>query len=149
MDNVFFEGDVLWSQIDANQHMRHTAYADFAVQARLNMLEKLGLSLSTLLQAKIGPVLFKEELLYLREIGMNDNIKVTAVVTKFRPDASRWSIRHELFRRDGTKAAIVNVDGSWIDMDKRKLTTLPDEFRKLFLDAPRSHDCIEEIPEPK
>jgi acyl-CoA thioester hydrolase len=47
--NVFYEGQVLWSQIDANQHMRHSAYADFGAQARLTMMESLGLDLKALL----------------------------------------------------------------------------------------------------
>jgi len=42
MENVFYEGKVMWSQIDANMHLRHSAYADFAAQARLEILEKLG-----------------------------------------------------------------------------------------------------------
>jgi len=144
--HVFYEGHVLWSQIDANQHMRHSAYADFAAQARLNMLEKLGLSPVELLKSGIGPVLFREELLYLREVVLNDSIKVTAELTKSRSDGSRWSIRHELFRGDGVKAAIIDVDGAWIDMEKRRLTILPPQLNELFKQSPHSADYIEDIP---
>jgi acyl-CoA thioester hydrolase len=144
--NVFYEGQVLWSQIDANRHMRHSAYADFAAQARLVMLEALGLSPTKLLDSGIGPVLFREELFYLREVVLNDQIKVTCELRKSRADGSRWSIRHELFRGDGTKAAIVDVDGAWIDMEKRKLTSLPTVLNELFNKAPHSIDYIEDIP---
>ena len=142
--NVFYEGQVLWSQIDANQHMRHSAYADFGAQARLTMLESLGLKPSELFKYKIGPVLFREELFYLREIGINDYIKVTSELIKARSDGSRWSIRHEIFRGDGIKAAIIIADGAWIDMEKRKLALLPPELSKCFMKAPRTHDYIEE-----
>jgi acyl-CoA thioester hydrolase len=142
--NVFYEGQVLWSQIDSNQHMRHSVYADFAAQARLNMLESIGLKLSTLYEFKIGPVLFREELIYLREIGMNDQIRVTCELTKSRPDGSRWSIRQELYRSDGIKASIITVDGAWIDMEKRKLAVLPPQLSQLFMKTPKSHDYIEE-----
>ncbi len=142
--NVFYEGQVLWAQIDANQHMRHSAYADFAAQARLTMMESLGLKPATLYGFNIGPVLFREEMFYLREIGVNDYVKVTCEVTKARSDGSRWSIRHELYRGDGVKAAIIVADGAWIDMQKRKLTLLPDILSKMFLAAPRSEDYIEE-----
>ncbi|MDB5008647.1 MAG: hypothetical protein JWP45_3040 [Mucilaginibacter sp.] len=144
--NVFYEGQVLWSQIDANQHMRHSAYADFGAQARLTMLEKLGLNPATLLGSQIGPVLFREELLYLREVGINDYIKVTSELTKSRADGSRWSIRHEIFRGDGIKAAIINVDGAWIDLEKRKLTILPKALSDLFMVTPRSTDYVEDAP---
>lgn len=142
--NVFYEGQVLWSQIDSNQHMRHSAYADFAAQARLIMLERVGLKLATLYEFNIGPVLFREELIYLREIGMNEHIRITCELTKSRPDGSRWSIRHELYRSDGVKAAIITADGSWIDTEKRKLAVLPQELSQLFMKAPRSNDYIEE-----
>jgi len=145
----YFEGQVLWSQIDANQHMRHSAYADFAAQARLNLLEGLGLKPTTLFERGIGPILFREELLYLREVGLNDEIKVTAELIKARPDGSRWSIRHELYRADGVKVAIVIVDGAWIDTVKRKLAALPEDLNHLFMQTPKSSDYVEEAAKPK
>jgi len=142
--DVFYEGQVLWAQIDANQHMRHTAYADFAAQARLTMLESLGLKPAVLYGYKIGPVLFREELIYLREVGINEHIKVTCDIVKARADGSRWTIRHDLYRSDGVKAAIIEADGAWIDMEKRKLITLPPELSQLFMHAPKSKDYVEE-----
>jgi acyl-CoA thioester hydrolase len=147
--NIFYEGQVIWSQIDANQHMRHSAYADVAAQARLNMLQKAGLAPAKLLGIGIGPVLFREELFYLREVILNDDIKVTCEVYKSRADGSRWSIRHEIYRGDGIKAAIINVDGAWIDMQKRKLTILPTELSDLFITAPRTADYTIEVPKEK
>ena len=138
--NVFYEGQVLWSHMDANQHMRHSAYADFAAQARLNMLENVGLKLSTLFEYKIGPVLFREELIYLREVRINEHLKITCEVIKSRADGSRWSIRHEMYRSDGIKASVITVDGAWIDTTKRKLAVLPSELSQLFNQAPKSSD---------
>jgi len=140
----FYEGQVLWAQIDANQHMRHTAYADFAAQARLTMLEYIGLKPAVLYGYNVGPVLFREELIYLREVGINEYIKVTCEIVKSRPDGSRWSIRHDLYRGDGVKAAIIVADGAWIDMQQRRLTLLPPELSEMFMHAPKSHDYIEE-----
>ncbi|MGZ3751168.1 MAG: acyl-CoA thioesterase [Mucilaginibacter sp.] len=145
--NVFYEGQVLWSQIDSNQHMRHSAYADFAAQARLNMMDSIGLNLSVLYKFEIGPVLFREELIYLREIEINEYVSVTCEVTKSRPDGSRWSIRHELYRGDGVKAAVITADGAWIDMVKRKLIILPPELSQSFMTAPKSNDyTVEQVP---
>jgi acyl-CoA thioester hydrolase len=141
----YYEGQVLWAQIDANQHLRHSAYADFGAQARLSLLNNLGLAASVLYGHKIGPVLFREELIYLREVGINDYVKVTCEVIKSRPDGSRWTMRHEIYRGDGVKAAVITVEGAWIDMEKRKLTLLPPELSDLYAQAPKSSDYIEEI----
>ena len=141
---VYYEGQVLWAQIDANQHLRHTAYADFAAQARLEMLDSLGLKPSVLYGHNIGPVMFREELIYLREISLNEHIKVTCEISKARADGSRWTIHHDLYRGDGVKAAVIVADGAWIDMEKRKLTLLPPELSKCFMAAPKSDDYVEE-----
>lgn len=140
--NIFFEGPVLWSQIDANMHLRHSAYADFAAQARLCLLDQVGLHASQFAQLQLGPVLFREELFYHREIGPNDKVRVSCVMTKCRADGSRWSIKHEIFRGDGTKSATVLVDGAWIDTRKRKLTGLSPEWMEKFNAIPRSEDFI-------
>jgi len=146
MEHVFYEGQVLWSQIDANQHMRHSAYADVCAQARLNMLQSIGLKSTTLFEYKIGPVLFREELKYLREIALGDTVKVVCEVLNARPDGSRWTIRHEIYRGDGVKAAIVIADGAWIDMEKRKLAVLPAAISDMFAHAPKADDYTDEKP---
>lgn len=146
MDNIFFEGPVMWSQIDANMHLRHSAYADFAAQARLTLLEKFGMDGRLFVKMHIGPILFREELIYLREIHANDTVQVTCEMTKCRPDGSRWSLRHEIYRKDGTKSAVVNVDGAWIDTQQRKLVSLPDDLMEKFKAIPRSADFTEVVP---
>lgn len=147
MENVFYEGKVMWSQIDANMHLRHSAYADFAAQARLQILESLGFDARLLETLRIGPILFREELIYMREIRAGDSLKVTCVMTRCRQDGSRWSFSQEIFRGDGVKAAQVNVDGAWVDMQKRRLTALPQEWVQAFLNIPKSENFVlEEVP---
>ena len=134
----------MWSQIDANMHLRHSAYADFAAQARLEILGTLGFSDKTLAMLNIGPILFREELIYMREIRPSDTVKVTCVLTKCRKDGSRWSFRQEIFRGDGIQAALINVDGAWIDTAQRKLAALPEEWANKFWEIPKSSDFIED-----
>ncbi len=147
MEHFFYEGKVMWSQIDSNNHLRHSAYADFGAQARLQILEKMGFNSSVLETLKIGPILFREELIYMREIKINETVKITCELTKCRIDGSRWSFKQIVFKEDGTEAAIINVDGAWIDITKRKLTGLPKDLADAFISIPKSTDFIlEEIP---
>ncbi len=148
MENVFYEGKVLWSQIDANMHLRHSAYADFAAQARLQILDHLGFDSKLFEKLRIGPILFREELIYMREVRPSDTIQVTCVMTHCRKDGSRWSFSQELFRGDGIKAAQINVQGAWVDLDKRKLAALPPEWAEKFMHIPKSADFVlEEVPQ--
>lgn len=135
----------MWSHLDANMHMRHSAYADFAAQARIVVLDRLGMDLQAFQKLRIGPILFREELVYLREVGINEHLKITVELTKSRPDGSRWSIRHEIFRADGVKAAVVNVEGAWLDLMKRKLTVLPEELQEQFFRLNKAEDYQEEV----
>ncbi|MDM1047130.1 MULTISPECIES: acyl-CoA thioesterase [Sphingobacterium] len=144
MENkVFYEGQVLWSQIDANVHLRHSAYADFCAQARSNMLNQLGLSLSEFSKMKIGPILFREELNYHREISLDEYIKVTVEISKFNRKNSRFSFRHEIFKQNGVRAAVVVVDGAWMNLVERKLAAVPDAWLPVLDKIPRSEDYVE------
>lgn len=138
-----YTGKVMWSHLDANMHMRHSAYADFAAQARIEALAELGLDLKAFQRAHIGPILFREETTYLREVGINEHISVTTELVASRPDGSRWGIRHEITKADGVKAAVILVEGAWLDTLKRKLTVLPEELEHQFNLLPKSHDYRE------
>lgn len=149
MENVFYEGKVIWAMVDANMHLRHSAYADFAAQARLELIQSLGFSFDNLKELKLGPILFREELIYMREVKPNDVIRVTCELTKGRADGLRWSFEQKLYRGDGVLAAIINVDGAWMDVEKRKLTALPPELAAKFMKIPRSERYQEETIQQK
>jgi acyl-CoA thioester hydrolase len=140
MQEFYYTGQVIWSQVDANQHMRHSAYADFAAQARVELLDLMGLSAKYLHAHKIGPVLLKEELTYYKEVNLSERIKVSCELISCKLDASRWRIRHEIFKQNGVKAADVFVEGAWIDTVKRKLTALEGELLEIFMQSPKSKD---------
>ncbi|MCO6461334.1 MAG: thioesterase family protein [Saprospiraceae bacterium] len=147
MDSIIFTTQVMWSQIDANMHLRHSAYADFGAQARLVAMEKAGFTSESMRQYKIGPILFREELIYKKEIRPNEIISVTNKLSKCRADGSRWSILHEIIKESGEIAAIIHTDGAWIDQIKRKLTALPDELVSKLLRMSKTEDFIlEEVP---
>lgn len=134
------EFEVKWADVDANRHMRHTAFNDYAAHMRVKILESVNLSMSRLEKLRMGPILFREETLFHREVGMEGSITMNVSLLKAREDGSRWTFIHEMFRADGIKAATIIVDGAWIDLDKRKLAAPPEEIARLFLGIPRSEN---------
>lgn len=131
---------IRWADIDANRHLRHSAYYDYAATLRMMILSENGLTTEKLEQLQIGPVLFREEAVFRREIRLEDVITVDVELLKATPDYSRWSFRHNFLKADGSLAAVVNIDGAWIDMVKRKLA-MPDEFmQKIFANFPKPAD---------
>lgn len=130
--------------MDANQHLRHSAYADFAAQARVELLEQVGFDMRTMAKHQIGPILFREELKYFKEIRGSQKIHILSYLTKSQKNGSRWSLRCELYREDDELAAIIEVDGAWMDLKIRKLGALPEEFVHAFLLLKRSEDYVGE-----
>ncbi len=129
-----------WSDFDANMHLRHSAYYDFGATSRLDFFNDQGLSYDLMLSEHIGPILFREEALFKREVRPGDKLFINILVTKLRPDYSRFSFRHEITRADGTICAVMNVDGAWIDTRHRKLTVPPELVVKTIENAPKAPD---------
>lgn len=132
--------EVIWADIDPNRHMRHTVYNDYAAQTRVGIFTDHGYSMDHIAKLGLGPILFREETRFLKEVYMSDTITVTCSVRAMRKDASRWTMVHEIFRGDGSKAAIVTVDGAWINLDTRKLGAPPEEMLEAIYDFPRTGD---------
>lgn len=137
VENFAEEYVIRWADVDANQHLRHSAYSDYAAQTRVLALEKMGISFRTMAGMGIGPILFREELLYKNEVPINGKILVTCDLVSARKDASRWSLQHKVYREDKELAAIINVDGAWLDTRKRKLANLSQEMIDMFLALPK------------
>jgi acyl-CoA thioester hydrolase len=131
---------IRWADIDANRHLRHSVYYDYGAAMRINVLSSQGLTSKVLEETMMGPVLFREEAIFKREITLEDKITLTLELVKATPDFSRWSLRHHFLKEDGTLAAILNLDGAWIDLAKRKLATPTDLIRQIFDNFPKAAD---------
>lgn len=142
METIFYRGQVLWAQIDANLHLRHSAYADLCAQARSNMLNEVGFSLELFSLHKIGPILFREELTYLREIRLDETVSVSVEITKYNAVNSRFTFKHVVYNQELTPAAVVVVDGAWMNLSSRKLTSIPSDWEKFIDLIPHSKDFV-------
>lgn len=131
-----------WSDFDPNGHMRHSAYYDLAAMHRVRLFADYGLTSAVMHRLHIGPILFREECQFRREIHFEDDLTVGLVFTGLREDYSRFAIRHELLKADGTLCALITVEGAWIDTQLRKLTIPPPEVTGLCEKAPRSSDFV-------
>ena len=133
---------VRWSDIDANYHIRHSVYYDWAANCRLHFLGEHGLTTSTMQQLNFGPILFREECIFRREIRLGDPVTVNLELISGRKDYSRWSIRHTIMKNPETIAAILTVDGAWIDTVARKLAAPPKEVTHVFAQMPVAESFV-------
>jgi acyl-CoA thioester hydrolase len=132
-----------WSDFDPNRHMRHTAYNDYAAEVRVRFFQKQGLSINEFAKLNIGPILFKEETSFLKEIHIGENITVNMTLEESSKGLERWKFKHQIFNEKGEISAEIKVYGAWIDLQKRKLTGLPSNYHHIFEDLPKNENFKE------
>ena len=132
--------DIRWADLDPNFHLRHSVYYDYGAYCRIRFFEEFGLSNKVMQEMKFGPILFREEAVFRKEIRMGDELTIDLEVTKSRKDYSRWSIRHQLVKNGDNLAAILTVDGAWINTEMRKLASPPSALGEVFAKMPKSSD---------
>ena len=119
--------EVRWSDLDPNFHLRHSVYYDFGAFMRTSFLIDLGITPQVFMQHHFGPIIFREECVFKKEIKFGDKVMVNASLVKARAGYSRWTIVHQIWINDDSLAAVLTIDGAWIDTVKRKLYE-PEQF---------------------
>ena len=132
--------DVIWADLDANAHMRHTAYMDYAAQVRLAWLFEMGFSIERLAAAGVGPVLFHEATQYRREVRGGERIVVALELTGLSDNRKHWRFRQPIHKEGGELAAVVEVQGAWLDLRARKIAPPPPELLAAVERWPRASD---------
>ena len=145
MDNFIVPIQIRWSDIDQNRHLRHSAYYDYGAMVRMTFLNQHGLTTEKMEELQIGPIVFREEAHFKREIKLEDKISVNVELVAARKDYSRWKLVHSFIRDDNTLLATINMDGAWLDLSKRKLADPPSLAKEIFGQFPKSKD-FQEIP---
>ena len=138
MDNFINTIEVRWSDLDPNFHLRHSVYYDFGALNRISFFIVNGITQQLMTQHNIGPILFREECVFKKEIRFGDKITVNIKLDNVNRNYSRWRIVHEIFKNNDLVAALITVDGAWLDTQKRKLAIPPDIFKITFELIPKT-----------
>lgn len=132
--------EVRWADVDQNRHVRHSAYYDFGAHIRIRYFNSLGYDAKQFEDLNLGPIIFKEECSFLKELSPDDTITINILSGPSKEDGSKWSLYHEIFNSKGVKCAHIKLEGAWIDLSKRKLTIPPIELGKALLNLPKGED---------
>lgn len=130
--------DVRWSDLDANRHVRNTIFSEIATHTRFRLLEAHGFSQERFESLRFGPVMFREEIRYRRELRFAEKATVSVLFAGLSEDGSQWRVHQEVTREDGKQAALLAIDGAWIHLESRKLVAPPAELLELLQGLPRT-----------
>src|SRR5580765_5485231 len=98
--------ELRWADLDPNFHLRHSVYYDFGAFIRVSYLQENGLTDQAMREHHFGPILFREECIFRRELKMGDAVTINLELQKAKQDFSRWTIIHQIKKNDQLAAQV-------------------------------------------
>ena len=138
MDSYIKKIEIRWADLDPNFHMLHSKYYDIGAYSRMSFLTEHGITVPVMQEHHIGPIVFREECLFKREIKFGDAITVSLFLDKVSKDLRKWTMQHEIWKNGDTLAAVITLDGAWMDTQHRKTTAPPEIFMQGFDAIPKT-----------
>ena len=140
--------EIRWADLDANGHVNYASYIDATVDLRWRFLSERGLPPATFTELGIGPVFTSVKLQFLREVRFGETVTITFELSGLSPSGGRWRVYHEFLKANGKKAAVVELEGTIIDLSTRRPVPPFPELLGVFDDVPR-HKDFEVLPEAR
>ena len=117
-----------WRDLDANRHMKNTAYMEHAVDTRFAYFSSVGIDSAAFERLQIGPVVLRDEISYARELHVGDSFIVQMLCGGMNAKGSRAIIVNRLVLPDGFMAYEIRSIIVWLDLRKRKVCIPPPEL---------------------
>lgn len=140
MQNFIRPVQIRWSDLDPNFHLRHSVYYDWGAFCRVAFLNEYGLNAALMQELQFGPILFREECVFRKEIRSDDQPTINLQLVSAKRDYSRWTIQHQILKGGQTVCAILTVDGAWLNTVARKLATPPPKVHLVFEQMPKGEN---------
>ena len=131
-----------WAQIDANDHLRNTAFIDIAVDTRIMFLTSQGFGVPELTRHAMGPVVRRDDIEYFREFRLLEPMRVTLQMGGLSDDGSRFIMVNECFKPDGRLGARLRSYGGWLDLEARALMAPPPGLLTALQSLGRTDDFV-------
>jgi len=132
--------EIRWADLDPNFHVLHSKYYDFGAFCRMSFMTEHGMTPDVMVENNIGPIIFREECHFKKEIKFGDDLSINLKLSKCSSSARKWSMIHELWIAGEKLAAIITLDGAWMDTRIRKLIIPPELFKAGFDKIPKSEN---------
>lgn len=131
-----------WSEIDANQHVRNTAYSEWATFARSEWLASLDYDFQKLMEMDLSAVILEDSTRYVKEIFLGEEIAIVLELAGLSSDRTRFRVRHTFLRGDRL-CAVHDVLGAWVNLSSRRLAAPPSPLFDVCSKLERTLDYAE------
>ena len=134
--------EVLWADLDANQHLRNTRYLDYAAQTRFRFLEAHGFPPAAFAAARLGPVVFEDQVRYRRELRHLQRFSVDIALAGQNDSGSRFTLRNVFRDEEGEVCAEVSSHGAWFSLAERRIVVPPQGLAAAMEAMPRAEEFV-------
>lgn len=117
-----------WSDIDANMHIKNTAYNDLFIQYRLGLLSKMGYGMAEFKKLGIGPMIIHEHLYYIQEVRADSEVYIDLFLKGNSEDGKYMQFAQHLYNNKGELSCYLDLTFVWLDIRARKLALPPAEM---------------------
>ena len=128
---------IRWADLDPNFHLRHSVYYDWGAYCRILFFSAHNLTPDEMQKLNIGPIIFREECIFKKEIRFGDDVSIDVTLTKARRDFSRWSVSHHIIKNQEILSAILTLDLAWLNTNERKLSVPPEKVAAVIEAMPK------------
>ena len=114
-----------WSDIDANMHIKNTAYNDLFIQARLALLLDMGFGMKEFKQHGIGPMIIHEHIFYVKEVRAESAVYIDIELRGMSEDGKYMKFAQHMYNGKGALSCYLDLTFGWLDIKARKLALPP------------------------
>ncbi len=130
--------EVRWTDIDANKHVRYSAYIDAAAEQRYRFFSDHHLPPEAFDKLNVGPVYTTLTASFFREVFLGETLTIKYILTGLSPSGVRWKVQHDFLKANGKKAVTVSLEGTILNLTTRLPTAPTPEIMAVFQLVPRS-----------
>lgn len=137
---LYYDYQVLWSDLDANNHLRNTGYLDYASQTRMRFLADHGSTPEAFARQRIGPVVFEDKVLYRKELRLLEPFRVSIEAGGRNANGAKFILVNRIYNQRDELCAEVRSHGAWFNLAERKITEPPAELLAAMEAMPKTDD---------
>lgn len=114
---------VRFHELDPNGHLNHGVYLNLFETARIEVMERLGLTLPDLHARGVHLIVVEVTVRFTRPAVAGDTLTIDSHLTELRPASARW---HQRLRRGDDQLATADVRSAVVDAAGRPTRPPPD-----------------------
>ena len=129
-----------WSDVDANMHIKNTAYNDMFIQYRMSFLQDNGYGMSEFKKLGIGPMIIHEHLFYIKEVRVDSEVYIDMYLKGNSEDGKYTHLIQHLYNHKGELSCYLDLTLVWLDVRARKIAIPPETMLNALASLEKTDD---------